>query len=521
MKMPASLLYLLLCLPLACGKSAPTPVEEKMRSRPIDARYLLMITCDFGSVRRCSTLNQLHNLARIMTSSRADIMALDASANGLCNYHSAKGHFRAGSPFDALFAQGIDPLQKMTESLHTEGITVLANVRMNDHHGALDQWTPWEREHVQWSLRRDTGSRDWKSVGALRQMDFAIEGVRDYRFSIIQEIVDRYEVDGIQLDFGRTAPFLSEPRQEKAHYLTDYVRRIRTLLDQGGRSRLLSVIVPWDTNFCLQQGLQVDRWISDGLIDLVCPGEWYYADWNIPLDQWVQWTKGTPCRVVPHTPGNVSPYQVFEFGEPSLLGENHVLDSAKIRAIAQNYFAQNVHGMMFYNFYADQFGDDYPYLRDWLAPETRCGSTMHFLHSRRLLYQPSELDCFDIGTAFQRLPLRKAGDWVDLPFQLSGVPDSAALVLRLAVVDPLPGDDLHVRLNDCDLDNLRSGRWQLSCRVIKGRSALIAQIPLEQKSLQNGKNVLMLQLAALNKNRTAPLAVGEFEIVVHPQCAGR
>ncbi|NLP10525.1 hypothetical protein GX408_09040, partial [bacterium] len=154
MKMPASLLYLLLCLPLACGKSAPTPVEEKMRSRPIDARYLLMITCDFGSVRRCSTLNQLHNLARIMTSSRADIMALDASANGLCNYHSAKGHFRAGSPFDALFAQGIDPLQKMTESLHTEGITVLANVRMNDHHGALDQWTPWEREHVQWSLRR-------------------------------------------------------------------------------------------------------------------------------------------------------------------------------------------------------------------------------------------------------------------------------------------------------------------------------------------------------------------------------
>jgi len=520
MKMPPSLFSLLLCLTLACGKPAPMPVEKKMRSRPIDAHYLLMITDDFGSVRRCSTLSQLHNVTRIMTSSRADIIALDASANGLCNYRSAKGYFRTGSPFDALFDQGIDPLQKTIESLHHEGITVLANIRMNDHHGALDQWTPWEREHVQWSLRRDTGSRDWKSIGALRQMDFAIAGVRDYRFAIIQEIGDRYEVDGVQLDFGRTAPFLSEPRQEKAHYLTDYVRRIRTLLDQGGRSRLLSVIVPWDTNFCLQHGLQVDRWISEGLVDLVCPGEWYYADWNIPLDQWVQWTKGTRCRVVPHTPGNVSPYQVFEFGEPSLLGENHVLDSAKIRAIAQNFFAQNVHGMMFYNFYADQFGDDYPFLRDWLSPETRSASTMHFLHTRRLFYQPSELDCFDIGTAFQRLPLRKTGDWVDLPFQLSGVPDSAAMVLRLAVVNALAEDDLHVRLNDCDLGGLRSGQWQVSGGMVKGRSTLIAEIPLEKKSLQSGKNILMLQLAALNKNRTAPLCVGEFEIMVHPRSAG-
>ena len=94
------------------------------------------------------------------------------------------------------------------------------------------------------------------------------------------------------------------------------------------------------------------------------------------------------------------------------------------------------------------------------------------------------------------------------------------MVLRLAVVNALAEDDLHVRLNDCDLGGLRSGQWQVSGGMVKGRSTLIAEIPLEKKSLQSGKNILMLQLAALNKNRTAPLCVGEFEIMVHPRSAG-
>ena len=151
---------------------------------------------------------------------------------------------------------------------------MLANVRMNDHHGRLVQWTPWEREHKEWSLAEDTGARDWKSIGALRQMDYAIEGLRKFRFSILEEILEQFDIDGLQLDFGRTAPFLSEPKAENARFMTEYVREVRQLLDKTARKRqrgemLLGVIVPWDIDFCTQEGLQVQQWIEQELIDYV------------------------------------------------------------------------------------------------------------------------------------------------------------------------------------------------------------------------------------------------------------
>ncbi|MBN1541391.1 family 10 glycosylhydrolase [candidate division KSB1 bacterium] len=506
-----------LVLVVACAKHTTSHILLPLRSEPIDSRYLLMITSDFGSVKRCTTLTALQQTAQTMISARPDIMALDASANSLCNYPSEIGHFLTGSPFDTLFAKGIDPMQEMIALLQQAGITVLTNVRMNDHHGNPKLWTPWEREHTEWSLGRDTGSRDWKSIGRLRQMDFAVPEVRHYRLSILEELIDRYDVDGIQLDFGRTPPFLSEPTSENAHHLTDFVRNVRALLDRQDRRLLFSVIVPWDTDFLLREGLQVDRWIDEGLVDLVCPGEWYYADWNIPFQRWKEWTDGSRCRLIPHTPGNVSPYQVFEYGQPSLLGENRMLDGAKIRAIAQNFFSQGVDGMAFYNYYVFEFGADYPFLRTWLAPETRQKQPLHFLYTRRLLYQPNEFEAFDVGSAFERLPLRKPGDWIDMPFRCSASLDSAAAILRLAILGAFPDQGLRIWINETDLGAVTGNDPRLSIRIVKGNKVRIAEIALPEHSLQPGVNILRVQAIVTVSDRDDPLRVGEFEIHVRPK----
>ena len=334
----------------------------------------LIITSDFGSVRRCSTLKELQNVINTMSSAKPDIMTLDAAAPDLVNFHNSVGLFIKGSPFDALFEQGYDPYGIMVDSLRKRDIKVLANIRMNDHHGKVVYWTPWEREHVQWSLGKDTGARDWKAIGRLRHMDYAIQGVRDYRFSILKEIVGRYNVDGLQLDFGRTVPFLSEPKKENAKFLTAYLERIRTLLDDTAQKnnstrKLLGVLVPWDYQFCVNEGLDVKTWVDQGLVDYISPGEWYYADWNIPLKEWKNLTDGTNCALYPFTPGNVSPQWDFECGEPSLLGNNYVLTPEKIRAIADNFMNQQPDGFAFYNFYTFDYGEYYPHLREWTDPQ--------------------------------------------------------------------------------------------------------------------------------------------------------
>jgi hypothetical protein len=483
--------------------------------------HKLVITSDFNSVRRCKTVDDVNAVAQIMISARPDILALDATASGLVNYTSDIGVLIPGSNFDALFEAGYEPFGLIVDTLRNHGITVLANVRMNDHHGRLIYWTPWEREHREWSLGKDTGARDWKSIGALRQMDYAVEGLRSYRYSILKEILEKFDLDGLQLDFGRTAPFLSEPKGQNAQFMTQYVRKIRHLLDETARKRqretmLLGVIVPWDVDFCRKEGLQVQGWIDEQLIDYVSPGEWYYADWNIPLDRWHKMTRGTSCKLYPFTPGNVSPYQVFEYGEPSLLGDNKLLDPPKIRAIADNFMSQGPDGFAFYNFYTFDFAQYYPELRTWTTIRQTERMSKQYLNCRRLMYHPNERETFDAGVAFERVALKRVGDRIELPFRFSTDKLTTDPLLRCAFKHMRPADEVVVRVNGRIMipDTVRrrtvpsEGKPDMDVGIWKGTIAL--------SSLRLGDNVIQWELKKGERKSREATSVGEFEIVVDP-----
>lgn len=511
-KMPERMVSLLILLLagtlLQCGG---TEAEKAQK---------LIITDDFGAVRRCGTVEAVTAVARTIISARPDIVALDATANGLVNYRSEIGFFVPGGNVDSLLRAGLEPYQMIVDTLRDHGITVLANVRMNDHHGALPQWTAWEREHTGWSLGKDTGARDWKSIGALRQMDYAIEGVRAYRFSILSEILAKFAVDGLQLDFGRTVPFLSEPKTKNARFLTEYVRSVRHLLDDLARSRdrgrlLLGVVVPWDADACAREGLEVRAWAEEGLIDYLSPGEWYYADWNIPLDRWKEIVRKTDCRLYPFTPGNVSPYQVFEYGEPSLLGENRVLDGPKLRAIADNFLAQNSDGFALYNFYTFDFGQYYPDLRAWTDPRNTVRMSKHYFNCRRLIYHANERETFDQGVAFERTLLRKAGDRAERRFRFSADPGPGGATLRCAFKEMEEGDEITVRVNGA---LLAPDTVTPRTAVLRGDRSLPVRFwscSIGMPPLRSGENVIEWELA--KRIASQPIAVGEFEIFMEPQ----
>lgn len=506
-------------------RTDPQPIGSSLHLRTGDdgeQRHFLLITSDFGCVRRCSTIANVHAVARIMISAQPDIIAMDATANGLVNYTSTIGLLVPGSKFDALLSAGLQPFGMMVDTLRNHGITVLANVRMNDHHGPLAYWTTWEREHKEWSLGKDTGARDWKAIGALRQMDYAVGGVRTYRLSIVEEILEKFRVDGVQLDFGRTAPFLSEPKQENARHMTEYIRTVRQLLDITARLNkrprlLLGVIVPWDLDFCMKEGLRVDQWAREGLIDYVSPGEWYYADWNIPLTRWHDVVRGTSCKLYPFTPGNVSPYQSFEYGEPSLLGGNRVLDPPQIRAIADNVIKQGVDGFAFYNFYTFDFGDYYPRLRTWTDPRTSAGMSRHYLYCRSLMYQPNERETFDLGIAFRRHTLRNIGERAESHFRFSTETKDSRTILRCAFRTPDEGDAIAVRLNGVLLTPDRVEGKTVRVNDSLGVGVKIWECATAGPLLKQGDNIIVWEVVERRTPAGEPIAVGEFELVVEPR----
>ena len=482
--------------------------------------HTLVITSDFNSVRRCKTLTDLNNVAQIMISAKPNIIALDVASPDLVNYSSKLGHFLTGSNFDALMQKGYDPYAIMVDTLRKHEITVMANIRMNDHHGRPVQWSPWERENKEWSLAKDNGARDWKSIGALRHMNYAIKGVRDYRFSILKEITKRFNINGIQLDFGRTAPFVSEPKQENGKYVTEYIREVRKLLNETALSRnlermYLGIILPWDYEFCKNEGLEVKTWIEEGLVDYISPGEWYYADWNIPLDKWRKITSGTDCKLYPFTPGNVSSYQEFEYGERSVLGPNRVLDEAKIRAIADNFMFQKPDGFAFYNFYTFDYGQFYSKIRTWTNPYKTKSMSKHYYNCRKLMYHANERETFDIGVAFKRQLLKVVGDRVQIPFRFSTKLSGEEAIIRFAFKYMSEQDEIAIRVNGRTIipDLIYSKTVEPdSCELY---NVTIWESKILMPPLKMGKNEIELKLkkqVSTNKR----IEVGEFEIRVSP-----
>lgn len=180
--------------------------------------------------------------------------------------------------------KGIDPLEVMIDFAHEHGMELFWSMRMNDtHDGSRAAYGPvmfranrLKQEHPEWLI----GSKDNPpKYGAWSAVDFGVAEIRDLAFRYCEEICQNYTVDGIELDFFRHAFFFKcsgfgEPcGPEELNHMTELMRRIRTMTEQTGRQRgrpiLLAVRVPDSVEYCRHIGIDLERWLADGLVDLL------------------------------------------------------------------------------------------------------------------------------------------------------------------------------------------------------------------------------------------------------------
>ena len=115
-------------------------------------------------------------------------------------------------------------------------------------------------------------------------MDYGVPEVRQHILKVAREMVERYDIDGLDLDFMRwPVYFKNEEVKANTPLMTEFVREIRSILEEGSRKKnrrlLLSVRVPTRIGEgkvinapeyspeleCLGIGLDVRRWIKEGL----------------------------------------------------------------------------------------------------------------------------------------------------------------------------------------------------------------------------------------------------------------
>ena len=194
---------------------------------------------------------------------------------------------------DLIEQYGRDTLGVQVDFCHENGLEIFWCLRMNDGHDAYPagtrRWTygldPFKRDHPEY-LMGEPGDWDKYPDSSPRHawscLDYGRPEVRDHIFELIREVCEAYDVDGVEMDFFRAARFFrptldDQPvEQEHLDMMTDLMRRIRTMADEVGRRRgrpiLLAPRIPITVELGRFYGLDVERWLEEGLIDIIIAG---------------------------------------------------------------------------------------------------------------------------------------------------------------------------------------------------------------------------------------------------------
>lgn len=166
---------------------------------------------------------------------------------------------------------GNDLIQLSLDRARQKGIDFFLTWRMNESHGVREPGNPgncrfW-REHPEFRIGGE-GPFAWCEENALC---FSHQAVRDYQFGFLEELCSRYDIDGLELDFLRFPYFFRRvvPFEEKAPIMTDFLRRVRRMLDARGRKIPISARVHNRLDLVRETGLDIASWLAEDLVQIL------------------------------------------------------------------------------------------------------------------------------------------------------------------------------------------------------------------------------------------------------------
>ena len=237
--------------------------------------------------------------------------------------------------FPRWWKAGIDPVEVLLNEAKKRGREVFFSYRINgsdnddlfDPPRPFDQPIPVKAEHPDWLIYK------WHPY-----WNFSFQGVRDLKLDVVREVAEKYDFDGIQIDFARIPVLFPEEQWLQRNILTDFMCDIRTtLLDIGekrGRPLLLAARVPEDLIGCHFDGMDVETWVRDFLIDILVIGT---RTANVDVAAFRRITVDTPIKVYPSFDDH---HSTDGYREPDL---------EIWRATCANWWHQNPDGMHTFN----------------------------------------------------------------------------------------------------------------------------------------------------------------------------
>lgn len=233
------------------------------------------------------------------------------------DYWQHEIYYRASRILRQLISDGHDPMELLSRRcrekrlwfIPTLCVCILGGNREKD--GGYGRKSDFVYNNPQFQVGPDDDPRAKKPARFFgpERFNFLHPQVRQERFLIAEELLSRYQTDGLELDLSIDNDFgpfcLYREVSRLAPGLTQWIRNLRTVADkaeraQGRRKRLYVRIPAGPVSTWNLVGFEVPQWVSEKLVDaLVClptyPG---VLEQDLDIGTAVQITRGTRCRIL-------------------------------------------------------------------------------------------------------------------------------------------------------------------------------------------------------------------------------
>ena len=442
------------------------------------------------------------------------------------------GNWRIYENTRQLMEQGTDPPAVVIENGHKRGLEVFLSIRVNDIHDGIPRQdnptlSPIKRQHRDWLLGAPEGPNPGFFVPGMSRYayNFLIPEVRDYKLALAEETIANYDLDGLDWDFYRWPRLFPKGRQKEVkELLTDLIRRVRAALDRKskktGRKLYFSVRVPPTFELALAFGIDVKKWLEEGLIDILIAGA-VHGMQRLPVEEYIEATRGTDVQVIANIDMNPN-----GLGYPRLHHHGYVFwpdrgyyTNEMYRAVAANYWQAGVDGIYLWNNHLIKFGRNIYFERTpWKQiadPDLIARKNKHYIVDRPIDWQEWASEAEAPLTPEGPLPvsLTKTDDTAEIPIDIADDLLSASqddlldeVILRVMIYNLTALDTLEFTLNDTVLD-VASARKRLlynECWIDFDAATL----------LRKGWNHLGVKVKGRNPHLDAPLRVESVEVIV-------
>ena len=174
------------------------------------------------------------------------------------------------NPYLARFrSEGVDVFGEFVKEAHERGKECWLSSRVSEVPLEVEAnpYTVFD-EHPDWFIPAFTG---------FKMLNLAVDGVVEHKRKVLGEVMRLYDFDGLDIDFERHTPCLPVGKQwQMREHVTEFMRVLRRetlkIAEETGRVIMLSARIPDCLEGCHEDGLDIEQWIKEDLVDCLTMG---------------------------------------------------------------------------------------------------------------------------------------------------------------------------------------------------------------------------------------------------------